>query len=112
MPVGLVRVAVEHDDAGVSENLPHFVALARFEIVVAENRNDRQMDRRQLARKHARFIRKSVVRQVAGNQQDVGGFGNFRKERLKRALRGPGAMEIGDGRHAHYPCHGRRFYKS
>ena len=109
---GFVRVAIEHDDAGVSENLPHFVALARFEIVVAENGHDRQMNRRQLARKHARFIGESVVRQVAGDQQKVGRFGNLREERLKRALRCPGAMEIGDRGDTYAVRHAITSYKS
>ena len=105
--VSLVRVAVEHDDAGVGENLTHLVALARFEIVVAENGDDRHVDRRQLARQHTRFIGQSVVGQVAGNQQDVGRFGNLREERLKGALRGFGAVQIAERGHAHHACHAR-----
>lgn len=111
-PVRLVRIAIKHDEPGVGHDLPHLVTLARFDVVVTENSDRRHTDRRQLARQHTRFVRESIIGQVAGNEQDVRGFGDFCKERLKRSLRCLGAMEIGDRGHAQHSGHGRHFYKS
>ena len=47
--VQLARVAVEHVEAGLGENLPHLVGLSRFEIVIAEHGGHRNPERRQLA---------------------------------------------------------------
>ena len=80
--------------------------------MIAENGDDRHVDGGQLARQDARLIGKPVVGQVAGNQHEVGRFGNLRKERLKDALRGLRAVQIAERRHTHDARHGRDFYKS
>ena len=53
-------------DAGVDENLAHFVALVRLDVVVAEHGGDRDAQRVKLLRQDGRLLGQSVVGQVAG----------------------------------------------
>ena len=78
--------AVEHRDAGAGEDVAHLELLVGFVVVIAEHRDCRHAQRRQLLRENARFVGKAVIGQVAGQQQEVGGLGDLREERLERAL--------------------------
>ena len=69
--VHLARVAVEHHDAGVGENLADLVGFARLDVVVAEDRHRRYGDASEFACEHPRFLRQAVVGEIAGNQQHV-----------------------------------------
>src|SRR5438445_6433392 len=50
-------------------------------IVIAKNGHDRHVDGGQLAGEDSGLVRKSVIGQVARQQQYVGRFGNLRQER-------------------------------
>src|SRR5687768_13161054 len=47
--VTFVRVTVENRDTRVRDDLTHLVTLTRFEVVIAQNGNDRCVDCAQLA---------------------------------------------------------------
>ena len=101
-PEDLGRVAVEHDDAGVGDDPPDLVLLPRFEVVVAEHRDRRNLHRRgELLDERARFVRETVVRQVAAEDEHVGRFGDLREERLQSSRRGRAAVvQVADRRDA------------
>ena len=92
------RLAVERDDAGVLEDLDDLRLLVGLEVVVAEDRDDRNLDRRrELLDERARFLGEAVVGQVAAEREDVGRVVDLGKQRLKRARRG-GATVSADRR--------------
>ncbi len=102
----LARIAVEDDNSGVGEDLADLIGLARFEIVIPQHRGHWHPQRGHFPGEHARLIGQAIVGQVARDQQDVGRLRNPRKERLKSALRGPGAMRITHRRDTHHvPSH-------
>ncbi len=111
-PLQLARIAVEHDESGIDENLPHLVRLSRFEIVVAEHRCHRYADRAELACEHARLVWQSVIRQIARDQQHVGGVADAGEQMLKSALRRFGAVQVGYCGQPNSPVHGSAEYKS
>ena len=65
------RVAIERDDAGVEQDLAQFVLLVRFEVVVSENGDCRNLQRLKLARQRARFIGQAVIGEIAWQDEDV-----------------------------------------
>ena len=83
-PEDLGAVAVEKRDAGIGDDGSDLVLLRRFEIVVAEDRDDRDLDDGHFARERARFFRMPVVGQIAADHQDVGLFIDLTEQRLQR----------------------------
>src|SRR6266852_2777133 len=79
------RFPIEHGDAAVDENLPDLVGLAAFVVVVAEDRDDRDLHRsRELADEHACLIGQSVVREIAAQQQHIRRRADLTEERMCR----------------------------
>ena len=87
-PEDLGGVAVEHDDAGVLEDPGDLALLARFEVVVAEDGDDRNLDGgKQLLDEAARLFDQAVVGQVAAEDENVGRLANLGEQRLQRSRR-------------------------
>ena len=89
MPWISVRVAVEHDDAGVGQDLADLrpAGPTRSRGCRARPTHGNLDARGDLARERARFFGQAVVGQVAAEHQDVGGFGDLGEQRLQRARR-------------------------
>jgi len=100
-PVDLGRLAVEHRDADVAEDLADFVLAAGLVIVVAEHGDDGDLHGRgELARQDARLVGKAVVGEVTAEHQDVCVARDLGEQRLKRALRVPRDVQIADRGHS------------
>jgi hypothetical protein len=96
-----VCLAVEDGHASRAEDLGDFVGLARLEVVVPENGDDRQARRRDLLRERVRLVGQPVIGEVAAQQENVGlraRLGEHRLQVPRRALR---AVDVGHGRDAH-----------
>ena len=67
----LGRVAVEHGHTRLGEDMGDLRLLARFAIVVAENRHDRDPNCAQFAREDLGLFRQTVVGQIAREEQHI-----------------------------------------
>ena len=80
------------------EDLDDLPLLAGFEVVIAEDGDDRDLERRdELLDEGARLFGEAVVGQVAAQGQDVGRVVDLRKERLQGAgRRGAAVVQIAE----------------
>src|SRR5258708_14234558 len=109
-PVDLRRLAVQRDDSGVAEDLGDLGLLTGFEVVVAKDCNDRNLDRRDdLLDEGARLFDEAVVGHIAAQGENVRRLAHLGKKRLPgTGRRGAAVVNIanrGDandllGRHA------------
>ena len=81
-PLNLRRFAVEHDHADLFHDVTNLVHVTRFEIVITENRKDRNMNvDAQIFREQTRLLGKTVVGEITAKKQDIGRLRCFRQER-------------------------------
>ena len=100
--VHFARVAVEHLDAGVDQNLPDFLLGARFEIVVAEDGHDgNPRGRGQVFDEGARLLGMPVIGEIAGDDERLRDCRNLRQHRLQRARGRFAEMQVGRSGNAH-----------
>ena len=78
----------------------HSCLFGRLDVVIAQDRDDRYSHGAELARQHERFFREAVVREVAGDQQQIRGFSDPGEQGLERTLRRLGAVKVRDERNA------------
>ena len=90
------RFAVEHRDAGVGEDVSHFILMTGFVVVVAEHGDRRHVERGDLAREDPRFVGQTGIGEVAGEQQHVRRCRDLAEQRLKCTVRGTRAVQIAD----------------
>jgi hypothetical protein len=94
----LIGLAVEHFDAGRREDFADFDVLAGFVVVIAEHADDGNVDHcGQLAHEDVGFLGKSVIREVAAQQEDVRLIVDGSEQRLQRTLRRLFDMQVADG---------------
>src|SRR5579884_1016581 len=93
-------IAVEHANARIGEDGRHFLLLAGFEVMIAQDGNDGNLDGGpQLTSQCVRLLRQTVVGQVASQEENVGTAGHLGEQRLERAGRGLIDMDVRQGRH-------------
>jgi hypothetical protein len=100
------RVAVQHLRSRLRQNLAHLRGSVRLEVVIAEHGHDGDAHLRQFVGENSGFLRKAGVREVAGDQQQIGRFRGLREERVKGARRGFGAVQVPHCGDAHKVSHG------
>jgi hypothetical protein len=82
------RLPIEHGHATVDEDLADLLGLAPFVVMIAEDRDDRNLHRGgQLADQHPRLIGEAVISEVAAERQHICRVADLAKQRLKRTLR-------------------------
>ena len=109
----LARIAVEYLHARVAQHVHQLSRLAGFEIVIAEHGRRRHPQRGQLLREHGGLLGQAVIGEIAGEHGNISGLVHAGEERLERALRRLGAMEVGQRGHTNdRRCHGHPGFKS
>src|SRR4029079_10719156 len=88
----LGAVAIERHHTAVVEHPADLFLLRRFEVVITENCDHRNLEHRHLAQERARFVGEAVVGQIAAEHQDVGGLADLAEKRLQRAGGGRAAV--------------------
>ena len=93
----LTRLSVEYPHPGIAEDPAHLRHLARFVVVVAEDRDDRDRDSGQDPRERPRLVGLAAVREISAQREHVRAFRYFGEERAKRyTLIRPPEMQVSD----------------
>ena len=88
-PVHFRGLTIEDDHARVTQDVRDFHFLSTFVVVVAEHRDDGNLDGgRQLPRQNPRLFLEAVVGEIPADHQHIRSAVDLVEQRLKRALRG------------------------
>ena len=93
----LVHAAVEHGHAGVGEDLHDLVLVAGLEVVIAEDADGRDAQRRgDLLRQDLRLLHRAVVGEIAAHQEHVGLSGGRLEQRVHASQSRLLDVDVGD----------------
>src|SRR5919108_5300222 len=71
-PPNLTAIAIEHLNAGLGENTLHLLRLSRLIVVVAQHRNDWDLQGgHDLLRQNLCLLRQAIIGEIAAQQKDV-----------------------------------------
>ena len=83
------------------EALPDLVLMARFVIVIAEHRDNGDLQDAQLFHQHLRLFRQAEVREVPAQREHISRLANVLEQRMPAALRGLAAVKVRQDSQAH-----------
>lgn len=98
--VDLCGVAVQDSDFGVLQNGSDFFLMCGLVIVITEDCEDGDAAVHQILHDHARFIRKTVVGQIAAKQKHIRRVRSFEEELAPLSFAVPVVMQVARGRDA------------